>query len=254
MKRLEGRVAIVTGGNQGLGFGIAMRFVKEGATVAICARNGEKLQKAADKLSAMGGNVIHQVCDVTSDEQIDNFVNHVVEKVGGVDILINNAACIPVQASLEDCDEDNYLQAVDAGVNSVYRFMRRVFPLMKDKGGKIINVSSLAGIRGVKQSGGYATAKAAIVGLTRVAANDWGQYGINVNCIAPMGMTETWAAHLPEDCENPFLASGLRSNALGYAGDPEKHIAPAVLFLASEDSDYITGALLPVDGGLCDLE
>lgn len=254
MKRLEGRVAIITGASQGLGLGVAKRFVKEGATVAICDIDDEKLQQAAEALASMGGHVIHKVCDVCSGEQIDRFLEHVLEKAGRVDVLVNNAAYITRGASLEKYGEEKYLRSMDVGVNSVYRFMTRVFPLMKDNGGKIINFSSLGAIRGDKTRGGYAAAKAAVVGLTRVAANDWGRYGINVNCLAPMGMTEKWAASLPDSGGDPFAVFGLRKNALGYVGDPEKHIAPVVLFLACEDSDYITGALIPVDGGLCDLE
>ncbi len=125
---------------------------------------------------------------------------------------------------------------------------------MKENGGKIVNMSSMAGIRGMKVSASYGTSKAGIIGLTRTVANDWGKYGININCIAPVAQTEIWAQVLPEEYDNPFTAFGMRSNALEYAGDPEKHIAPVVGFLSSEDADYLTGVVIPVDGGLIDLE
>lgn len=256
MRKLEGKVAIVTGGAQGIGFGIAKRFVNEGATVAICDINSAKLEEAATKLSAINQTTISKVCDVTSNEEIDAFVRHVVERAGGVDVLVNNAAYIPPPVPLQDEDEDDYLRTIDVGVNSAYRFMRRVFPLLKDKGGKIINFTSMAGIRGTKGAGGYAVAKAGVIGLTRVAANDWGKYGINVNCVAPMAMTDKWAAFMetmPEGM-SPTDAIGVRASALGFVGRPEQHIAPAVVFLASEDSDYITGSVLPVDGGVGDVE
>ena len=261
MKKLEGKVAIVTGAARGIGFAIAQRFVNEGATVAICDINAAKLEEAATKLSASilspkKQKTFHKVCDVTSSEQIDAFVRHVVEHAGGVDILINNAAYIPPPVSLQDEDETNYLRAIDVGVNAPYRFMKRVFPLMKDKGGKIINFTSMAGIRGTKGAGGYAVAKAGVIGLTKVAANDWGEYGINVNCVAPMAMNDIWAGimeTMPEGT-SPTNAVGVRATALGFVGEPERHVAPAVVFLASEDSDYLTGLVLPVDGGVTDLE
>ena len=127
---------------------------------------------------------------------------------------------------------------------------------MKDKGGKIINFTSTAGIRSTKGAGGYAVAKAGVIGLTKVAANDWGEYGINVNCVAPMAMNDVWASiveKMPEGT-SPTEAVGARATALGFVGEADKHIAPAVVFLASEDSDYITGLVMPVDGGVTDLE
>ena len=256
MKKLEAKVAIVTGAARGIGFAIAQRFVNEGATVAICDINSVKLEEAATKLSAINQGTLSKVCDVTSTEEIDAFVRHVVERAGGVDILVNNAAYSPPPIPLQDEDEDNYLRTMDVGVNSAYRFMKRVFPHMKDKGGKIINFTSMAGIRGTKGAGGYAVAKAGVIGLTKVAANDWGEYGINVNCVAPMAMNDIWAGimeTMPEGT-SPTDAVGVRATALGFVGEPDKHIAPAVVFLASEDSDYITGLVMPVDGGVTDLE
>ena len=254
MNKLEGKVAIVTGAARGIGFAIARRFVDEGATVAICDINSAKLEEAATKLSAINQATLHKVCDVTSNEEIDAFVRHVVEHAGGVDILVNNAAYSPAPVPLQD--EDDYLRTMNVGVHSTYRFMKRVFPLMKDKGGKIINFTSMAGIRGTKGAGGYAVAKAGVIGLTRVAANDWGEYGINVNCVAPMAMNDIWASimeRMPEGTR-PTDAVGVRATALGFVGESDKHIAPAVVFLASEDSDYITGLFMPVDGGVTDVE
>lgn len=255
MKRFEDKVVIVTGASRGLGFAIANYFAKEGATLAICSRKEETLQQAADKISAVGGRVLHKVCDVSSTEQVNEFVDFVIKETGKVDILINNAAYVPTEmVSAEQWEVDDFLNLVDTNTLSVFRFMKAVFPYMKENGGKIVNMSSMAGLRGMKASVSYGTSKAGIVGLTQTVANDWGKYGINVNCIAPVAQTEIWANVLPENYDNPFTAFGMRSNALEYAGDPERHIAPVVGFLSSTDADYLTGVIIPVDGGLIDLE
>jgi len=258
MGKLEGKVAIITGASAGIGFGVAKRFAKEGAVVAMCSRTKSTLDKAAAKVAEIGGTVIHQTCDVTSNEEINSFVELVLEKAGTVDILVNNAAYMPDgHYFLESLEEEEYLAGIEGGIHSTYRFMKRVFPIMKEKGGgKIINFSSIGGIRGVKGTAGYAAGKMAIVGISRVAANEWGQYGINVNCVAPMSMTSGWSQlmdSLPEGSD-PWEAVGTRSNALGYVGDPEEDVAPPVVFLASDDAKYITGHLMPLDGGLIDLE
>lgn len=258
MPRLEGKVAIITGASAGIGLGVAKRFAKEGAVVAMCARTEETLAEAAAEVAAIGGKVIHKTCDVTSYEEIDQFIELVLNEAGTIDILVNNAAYMPTQHNmLEGLDEEEYLAALEGGIHSTYRMMQRVFPVMKAKGkGKIVNFTSLGGIRGVKGTGGYAAGKTAIIGISRVAANEWGQYGITVNCVAPMSMTTGWAQlmeTLPEGSD-PWEAIGTRGNALGFVGDPEQHVAPPVVFLASEDADYITGHVMPLDGGLMDLE
>lgn len=256
MKKLEGKVAIVTGAAQGIGFAVARRFVEEGALVVVCDINSMKLDDAAERLTEIDPRTLHQICDVTSAKQIDEFVGNIVERTGRVDILVNNAAVFPPQVALQDVDETDYLNTIDGCLNSTYRFMQRVFPEMKDRGGKIINFTSMAGIRGTKRAGAYAVAKAGIIGLTKVAANDWGKYGITVNCVAPMAMNDSWAAFmntLPEGT-SPTEAIKVRPTAVGFVGDAEKHIAPIVSFLASDDSNYLTGSVIPADGGVTDVE
>lgn len=256
MNKLEGKVAIVTGAAQGIGFGVARLFTQEGATVAMCDINQAKLETSAATISELNPATLYQAFDVRSNEEIDSFVSYVAERAGGVDILVNTAAIIPPPVPLQDEKEDHYVNTMNICLHSVHHLMRQVFPHMKESGGKIINFTSMAGIRGSKGAAAYGIAKAGVVGLTKIAANDWGEYGINVNCIAPMAMNDDWAAFmqtLPPDT-SPTDALGVRPSALGFVGEPEKHIAPAALFLASSDSDYVTGLVMPVDGGQNDVE
>ncbi|WP_143708036.1 SDR family NAD(P)-dependent oxidoreductase, partial [Gordonia terrae] len=178
------------------------------------------------------------------------------EATGNIDILVCNAAAIPWPKPLHEYPETDWQTALDAGVSATFHTMREAFPYMSERGGRIITMGSIGGVRGVKGAGGYAATKAAIIGLTRVAANDWAQYGITANCVLPMGMSKAWEdllASLPEGTDT-FAAVHMRHNAVGYPGDAEKDIGPVVSFLGSDDSRYVTGAVIPVDGGLNDLE
>lgn len=256
MRGLNGRVAIVTGAGKGLGRGIALRLAEEGVRQVICARTYDDVAKVAGEIEARGGSALPLACDVTKAEEIADLVRSAAEVSGTIDILVNNAAFMSQPRPLQDYDDEYWASGIEGGLTSAYRLMQAVFPHMKDNGGRIVNMTSLGGLRGVKGSGAYGAAKTGLIGLTRAAANDWGAHGITVNCVAPMGLSDAWQSFVDTQPEgtNPFDAIGVRRNALNFAGDPERDIAPAVAFLCSEDSRYITGAVLPVDGGLLDLE
>jgi len=258
MRRLDGKVAIISGGSSGICRGVALRFAAEGASVAICSIDTEsELAAAALDIKARGAEVVAERCDVGARTEIEQFVDATVERFGRVDVLVNGAAYMYPGASFEDYSIADYERSIRDGLDSVFHFMQCVFPYMRDQGGgKILNFASIGGIRGVRRAGGYAAAKMGLIGLSRSAANDWAQYGINVNCIAPMAMSRSWREYLdtfPEGTD-PFEIVGTRRNALGRPGDPERDIGPAAAFLCSSDADFITGHVLPVDGGLLDLE
>ncbi len=255
-RSLEGRVAIVTGASRGLGRGIALRFAEEGAILSLCARSESDLAAVAGEARARGAKVHHRICDVTSRADIDALVSRTAEAEGRIDILVNNAAYMATPIPLDAYDERLWEDVLSGGLTSAFLMMKAVYPHMRKHGGSIVNMTSLGGIRGVKGAGAYGAAKTGLIGLTRAAANDWGRDGIRVNCVAPMAMSDAWAGFMKTrpPGTDPWAAIGIRSNALGYVGDAEMDIAPAVAFLCSDHARYITGAVLPVDGGLLDEE
>ena len=256
--RLGGKVAIVTGGSSGICRGVARRFAREGASLAICSIDEDEMLTSIEaELTALGCKVVVERCDVGSRDEIQAFTATVADRLGRIDILVNGAAYMFPGASFEDYSVADYEQSIRDGLDSAFHFMQAVFPhLRREGGGKILNFASIGGIRGARHAGGYAAAKTGLIGLSRTAANDWAQHRINVNCIAPMAMSRSWETHLATlpSGTDPFAAVGTRRNALGYPGDPERDIGPAAAFLCSSDADFITGHVLPVDGGLLELE
>jgi NAD(P)-dependent dehydrogenase (short-subunit alcohol dehydrogenase family) len=255
-QHFQGKFAIVTGASKGIGLGVARHLASAGAALAICSRTADELEQAARELRSLGARVFHQPCDVADKAAMRAFVDATHEEFGAIDILINNAAYMMRPEPLDGFDDAVYENCIAVSLNSVFYMMKYTYPYMKQRGGKIVNFASLAGLRGGKNLAGYAAAKMGVVGLTRVAATEWAKHRINVNCVAPIAMSDVWQQvmnHHPKDAD-PFEAIALRRNTLGYPGDTERDIAPAVAFLCSEAAAFITGHVLPVDGGLLELE
>lgn len=253
---LGGKRAIITGASKSIGLAVARRLAMDGAAVAICSRSDEEIAAAATELKALGGQVYSAACDVADKAALDTFIANAASAHGGIDILVNSAAYIPFPVPFEDYDDAMFEQAFDVGVVGAFRAMKAAFPHLKKQGGRIVNFTSIGGLRGGHGQAGYAAAKTGIIGVTRVAAAEWAPHGITANCIAPMAMSDTWSAYLAtlEPGVNPFHAVGVHSNAFDRPGDVDADIAPAVAFLCSDDARFITGTILPVDGGLLDLE
>jgi 3-oxoacyl-[acyl-carrier protein] reductase len=243
--RLEGKVAIITGSAQGIGKASAELFVREGAKVVIADVDEKKGREFEQELLKQGFDVYYYPLNVANREDVANMVEKVMEKYGRIDVLINNAG-ITRDAMLVKMTEDHFDQVLNVNLKGVFNCTQAVVPIMIEQGsGKIINTSSVSGIYGNIGQTNYAAAKAAIVGLTKTWAKELGRKGINVNAVAP-GFTKTsMVEKMPEKILN-YMESIV---SLQRLGEP-KDIANAYLFLSSDESNYITGHVLHVDGGI----
>ncbi|HET8994581.1 MAG TPA: SDR family oxidoreductase [Rhodococcus sp. (in: high G+C Gram-positive bacteria)] len=230
----------------GIGRGIALALAAAGARVAVVGRTSSTITAVADEIVARGGRAGSFVCDVTDGVAVDELVAEVVEEFGGLTVLVNNAMA-PAHGRLLDVDEASYRGALESGPMATWRMMRACHPHLRGRG-RIVNLGSAAGIRwDPSGTGAYAAAKEAVRVLTRTAACEWASDGIRVNAILPLANSSTmeeWFRLEPEAAQG-YLATV----PLGRLGDPETDIGPAVVFLCSDASRYITGHTLAADGG-----
>lgn len=240
MSRLNGKVALVTGSGRGIGRAVAKLFASEGAKVAVVSLTPANVDAVVADIRAAGGTAIGIPTDISNAEQVKAAVDKAVEAFGRLDILVNNAfdSSAPFSTVL-DLSVEQLQRNFDTGPIAYLRFMQAAYPYLKASGeGRIINFGSPAAVMGLLGYTPYNMAKEAVRALTRTAAREWGGEKITVNNMLPIA--ETWG---PEHNVPP------PTNALGRYGTPEADIAPAVLFLASKDSQFITGSSLTADGG-----
>ncbi|MVT10268.1 SDR family NAD(P)-dependent oxidoreductase [Chitinophaga tropicalis] len=244
MSKQQKRVAIVTGGGSGIGLAITEKFISEGIDTVIIGRDEEKLSMAKSKLGAL----CHTVCyDISNLSGIPQLVEGILDNLGQIDILVNNAGINMKKDFVEVTDED-FQRVITTNLCSVFSISREVVKHMLPKGkGSIINISSMAAQYGIPRVIAYSASKTAIDGMTRAMAVELSPAGIRINAIAP-GFIETamTAKALNADPERKGKAMG--RTPLGYMGQPGD-VADAALFLATDASRYITGVVLPVDGG-----
>ncbi len=244
--RLENKVAIITGGAGGIGRGIAMKYVKEGAKVIIIDLDEEAGEKTIKELQKYSPDSSFIEQNLAKHDELADIVKQIADDYGQIDILVNNAHASRL-GSIEELTQEHFNLSFDTGFYPTFYLMQAALPYLKESKGNIINFASGAGIKGDPNQGSYAAAKEAVRGLTRVAANEFGEFGINVNLISPIAKSEgmvQWAEENPEPYEQ--MLSGI---PLGRAGELEEDIGGVAVFLASEDSDYITGQTMMVDGG-----
>lgn len=245
---VQEKVAIVTGGAHGIGFTYAKSYLEHGAKVAICDVNQEFLNEASEQLKEYRDNVMTGCVDVTSEEQIHEFVGNVLNHFGQIDILVNNAGVL-IRKFPEEMNGKDWDFVMDINVKGTFLFSIEVgkWFIEQKKRGKIINISSQTGIRAADRRLAYCTSKASVIQFTRVLANEWGKYGINVNAIGP-GYIKT---DMNKDLRsNEKLYQSMKDEVpLGDFGVPEDIIG-TLLYLSSKASDYITGQVIFVDGGI----
>lgn len=246
---LDGKVAIVTGGAGGIGTAIATAFSKAGAKVVVSSRTLDNLEKVASDLRSSGGEALAVACDVTAPEQVDQLMQQTLDTYGSIDILVNNAGGAVVIKDPDVMTPDEWKSVIDLNLNGTFYCASAAGrTMLKQKSGRIINIASVAGIKGTSTMAPYAAAKAAVINLTLSLANGWAESNINVNCIAP-GLTATpgltrmgWIP--PREQED-----GTVTPLLLHPGGPER-VADLALFLASPASEYLSGELFPIRGRL----
>jgi len=252
--RLNGKVAIVTGSGRGIGAGIARAFAEQGAKIVVCDLDADPANNVADEIRNAGGDAISVVVDVTNRDQIESALAKAEEAFGRVDILVNNAG-LSVPAMIEKMTPEQWDQVTAVNLTGVFNCTQIIGRTFVARGrenpdvlcnGKIVNVTSVAGLRGTVGQINYAAAKAGVLGVTMSAAREWGRYGVNVNCVA-FGMVETRMTETIRT--DPRFADQYKKQiTLGRYSSPAD-VAPAVVFFASDDANYVTGQILNVCGG-----
>lgn len=243
---LSGRVALVTGGSKGIGKAIARAFAQAGADVIICSRQEEHLRPTAAEIGqGTGARVEYLVADMGRREDVPRLAREAVDRLGKVDVLVNNAG-FNVPQPIDEIRDETWDHLVELNLTSCMALSRALAPGMKGRRwGRIIHISSIMGLASTAGRSAYSATKSALLGLARAAALDLGPFGITVNCIAPGPIaTEMPMSILSEEQKEAFAGR----TALGRWGRPEEVAGPALL-LASEAGSYVTGAVLVVDGG-----
>ncbi len=242
----KGRVALVTGGSRGIGRAICIELARGGAHVVFSyAGNGAGAEETVQSCKALGVNAVAVQSDVTDSQGVKDLIDTVIAQFGRIDILVNNAG-ITKDGLLMSMKDEAFEQVIDTNLKGTFLTMKGVTRMMmKQKYGRIINLSSVVALRGNGGQANYCASKAGLIGLTKSVAKELGSRGITVNAIAPGFIETDMTAQLPETAKEALLST-IPAKRLGQPED----VAKAVAFLASEEASYITGHVLSVDGGM----
>jgi 3-oxoacyl-[acyl-carrier protein] reductase len=244
---LEGKNALVTGGSQGIGAAACLELAREGANVCLTYRKHDvEAKKYADEIREMGRKALAIKCDISSFAEAESVVKKAVDEFGGLDILVNNAGMNWDGVSWK-MSEEQWDRVIEVNLKGYFNFTRQVAPIFKDqKYGKIINITSINGLRGKFGQSNYSASKAGIIGFTKAVAKELGAFSVNVNAVAP-GLIETTMLK-ESDSRDKIIDMAMNEIVLKRVGQPED-LANVVAFLASDKARHVTGEVIKVDGG-----
>lgn len=250
--RLRNKIAIVTGAANGIGLSVTEAFVKEGVIVFMADIESEKLKYEADRFNSASFKTHPVICDVGNTEDVEYLINKVIKEYNRLDVLVNNAA-VAIGGNIKDMPEADWDKLMNVNLKSVYRTIKAVLPhMIKQKSGSVINMSSTQAFRSWDNWTAYAAAKGAMLAMTNQLAGQFGKYNIRFNSISPGAILTPMNEKRVEIEGSGFLRSSIAQHAIERMGMPEE-VAMTAVFLASEESAFITGVDIKVDGGLCTL-
>ncbi len=248
-KKFSGKVAVVTGATSGIGHACALGFANQGANVVCVGRKEEALKRAADEVRSAGAEVLSLRADLSVDSDADRVVDQAVETFGGIDVLVNAAGFL-TSGTIENTSINAWDEMMNVNVRAVFRLMQRSLPSLIERRGNVVNVSSVTGLRSFPGVLAYCVSKAAVDQLTRCSALELATKGVRVNAVNPgVVVTEIHKrGGMNDEAYAAFLEHSKTTHPLGRTGRPEE-IAALVLFLASDDASWVTGATYSIDGG-----
>ncbi len=243
--RLKDKVALITGGARGIGQAIALTFAREGADIVVADVNLEIAQKTALEIEGLGRKALALEMDVTNYEKVEEGINKILDKMGKVDILVNNAGITKDNLLLRMSQAD-WDAVINVNLKGTFNCIKAVTrPMIKQRSGRIISIASIIGLMGNPGQANYAASKAGIIALTKTVAKELASRNINANAVAPGFIQTEMTAKLPEDIKKKML----EAIPLAKLGTPQD-VANTCLFLASDESSYITGQVITIDGGM----
>jgi NAD(P)-dependent dehydrogenase (short-subunit alcohol dehydrogenase family) len=251
MGALDGRAALVTGGGQGIARAVCEALAAEGALISIAEINAKAGEDSARTIEDKGGRAHFTRCNVAKAEDVERSVGETVETFGRIDVLVNAAQYFAPPKALELTSMKDWDLSHATGPLATFRFMQACLPHMRERGGSIINFTSGSALTGMKYTAPYSAAKGAITALSKVAANEWAQYGIRVNILCPFALTEVQERMIGTPYDNYTRTAACSPMRRGAS--PRDEVAPVVVFLASDAARFMTGTIVHADGGLNEL-